>query len=90
MRRVLLDEGVPVGVRAFLADYEVRTIPDPGWAGLSNGAVIAAAEAARFDVLATCDQNIRYQQNLSGRRLALIRAHDESLGDNPGEPSARC
>jgi hypothetical protein len=43
-----------------------------GWDGLVNGALISAAEAAGFDVLVTADRNIRHQQNLSGRRLALV------------------
>jgi hypothetical protein len=42
-----------------------------GWASLENGDLLNAAEAA-FDVLITTDQNLRYQQNLSGRRLAIL------------------
>lgn len=43
-----------------------------GWDMIENGDLIRAAEAAGFTVLITCDRNIRYQQNLSGRRIALI------------------
>jgi hypothetical protein len=71
--RILLDRNVPVGVRTFLRQHEVRTIADLNWSPrLKNGELLKAAEAAAFDVLLTCDQNIRYQQNLVGRKLALV------------------
>ena len=72
MRRILLDEGVPIGVRTLVTGVQVETVPEIGWAGLSNGDLIRAAEDAGFEVMITCDQNIRYQQNLAGRRLALV------------------
>lgn len=43
-----------------------------GWDRLLNGELIAAAEAAGFDLLLTTDKNIRYQQNLKGRRIAFV------------------
>jgi len=43
-----------------------------GWDRLENGALIRAAEAAGFDILVTCDQNIHYQQNLTDRRIAIV------------------
>jgi hypothetical protein len=43
-----------------------------GWNSLSNGELLAAAEAAEFDAMITADSNIKYQQNLTGRRIALI------------------
>lgn len=43
-----------------------------GWQGLDNGALLDAAENAGFDLLLTCDQNVRYQQNFTGRKLALV------------------
>jgi hypothetical protein len=43
-----------------------------GWQRLENGALLDAAENARFDLLVTCDQHVRYQQNLTSRRLALV------------------
>lgn len=72
MRRVLLDEGVPVGVRGLLPDCSVVWVGEVGWAGLTNGALIAAAEADGFEIMVTADQNIRYQQNMAGRRIALV------------------
>lgn len=71
--RILLDHNVPVGVRAFLAAHEVRTIVEMKWRPqLENGELLDAAETAGFDLLITSDQNIRHQQNPQGRRLALV------------------
>jgi hypothetical protein len=71
--RVVFDKNVPVGVRRFLAGHEVRTFAETGWpVKLENGQLLKAAEDLGFDVLLTSDQNIRYQQNLTGRKLALV------------------
>ena len=71
--RILFDKNVPVGVRRFLAGHEVCTFVEmQRHPQLENGELLSAAEAAGFDVLITSDQNIVYQQNLTGRRLALV------------------
>ena len=71
--RILLDHNVPAGVRVFLAGHEVLTIVEMNWPPqLENGALLRMAEAESFDVLVTSDQNITYQQNLEGRKLALV------------------
>ena len=71
--RILFDKNVPVGVRGFLSGHEVRTFIQMQWdPQLENGVLLQAAEEAQFDVLVTCDQNIHYQQNLTGRKLALV------------------
>jgi hypothetical protein len=73
--RILLDKNVPVGLRQFFSgpDYALRTLMEMGWPEqLENGELLEVAEASGFDVLLTADQNIPYQQNLSGRRLALV------------------
>ena len=69
--KVLLDHGTPAPLRRVLAGHEVATAYEMGWAQLSNGALLLAAEKA-FDVFVTTDQNLRHQQNLSGRRLAIL------------------
>jgi len=69
---VLFDKNIPWGLRRHLAGYTVRTTEDEGWSGLSNGDLLSAAERAGFEVMLTADRRIRYQQNLAGRRLALI------------------
>jgi hypothetical protein len=71
--RVVFDKNVPIGVRRFLAEHEVRTFEETGWPlQVENGDLPKAAEAEGFDVVVTSDQNIRYQQNLTGRRLSLV------------------
>jgi hypothetical protein len=71
--RIVFDKNVPVGVRRFLSGYEVRTFVEMKWhPQLGNGELLRAAEALGFDVMVTSDQNIRHQQNLAGRKLALV------------------
>jgi hypothetical protein len=70
---IVFDKNVPVGVRRFLAKHEVRTFVEMrGHPQLENGELLDAAEAAGFDVMVTSDQNIRHQQNLTGRELAFV------------------
>lgn len=70
--RILFDQGVPVPLRTLLKAAEVRTAWECQWNELSNGDLIRAAEKEHFDVLVTTDQNLRYQQNLRDRRIAII------------------
>lgn len=70
--RILLDENLPHRLRLLLPGHEVRTTSYQGWAGLSNGALLKAAEDAAFDAILTADQGIRYQQNRKNSRVALI------------------
>jgi predicted nuclease of predicted toxin-antitoxin system len=72
MRRLLLDENMPKGLRNILAGYTVESAYRMGWGALTNGELLKAAEAAGFDAIVTADNNMRYQQNLKGRRLALV------------------
>lgn len=72
MRRILLDEGVSVGLRRHLTGFSVEVVAEIGWAGRTNGDLIEAAEQAGFEIMVTADQNIRYQQNLAKRKLALV------------------
>ena len=68
--RIVFDKNVPVGVRRFLIKHEVRTFVEMQWhPQLENGELLKAAEASGFDVMVTSDQNIRHQQNLTGRKL---------------------
>jgi predicted nuclease of predicted toxin-antitoxin system len=71
--RVPFDKNFPVGVRRFLPNHEVHTVVEMRWPDqLGNDEVLMMAEQAGFDVLVTSDQNIRYQQDLTGRKLALV------------------
>ena len=69
---ILFDHVTPRGIARFLAGHTVTKAKDRGWDTLSNGDLLAAAEQAGFDVLVTADKNMRYQQNLTGRRIALV------------------
>lgn len=69
--RVLFDQGTPRPLRQFLIGHEVKTSAELGWSELENGNLLAAAELS-FDVFLTTDKNLAYQQNLTGRRLAIL------------------
>ena len=69
---ILLDENMPHRLRRMLSGHEVRTTAYQGWAGLTNGALLKAADQAGFEAVITADQGIRYQQNRSNYRFALI------------------
>ena len=71
MRRVLFDQGVPLPLQEALERFEVRTCYTMGWSSLSNGDLITKAEES-FDVFVTTDKNLRYQQNLANRRVAIF------------------
>lgn len=70
--RVLFDQATPVPIRSHLEGHDVRTVAQEGWSTLKNGELLASAEAAGYDVLLTTDKNIRYQQNLSKRKIAIV------------------
>ncbi|MGB2623114.1 MAG: hypothetical protein WA857_20745 [Candidatus Acidiferrum sp.] len=69
---VLFDQGTPVPLRPFFAGHTVETAGQRGWDKLKNGELLEAAEAAGFEVLVTPDKNIRHQQNLALRGIALV------------------
>lgn len=70
--RVLFDQGTPAPLRRFLTRHEVTTAYERGWAQLKNGGLLDAAEADGIAVLVTTDTNLKYQQNLDSRRLAIV------------------
>ena len=70
--KIVFDQGVPVPLRRQLVGHTIATAYEQGWSTLMNGALLDAAERAGYDVLITTDQNVRYQQSLAGRRLALV------------------
>ena len=70
--RILLDECLDEGLRHQFGELDCQTCRYSGFKGLSNGKLLAAAEAAGFDVLVTVDQNLAYQQRMQGRRIALL------------------
>jgi hypothetical protein len=70
--KVLLDENLDHALRRLLGQHEVVTVTFMGWSGLQNGALLRAAEGSGIDVLLTGDQGLAYEQNLIGRRLAIV------------------
>lgn len=70
--KLLFDQGTPVPLRKVLSEHEVETAYERGWSRLQNGELIAVAERAGFEVFITTDRNLKYQQNLAGRRLAIV------------------
>lgn len=69
--RILLDHGTPTPLRHALIGHVVSTAYEMGWAELDNGELIKAADDS-FDIFITTDQNLRYQQNLAGKKLAVL------------------
>ena len=69
---ILFDHVTPRGIAGYLPGHTVTKAKDRGWDKLTNGNLLAEAERAGFDVLLTADKNMRYQQNLTGRRIALV------------------
>ena len=69
---ILFDHVTPSGIARFLPGHTVTKAKDRGWDTLANGDLLAEAERAGFDVFLTADKNMRYQQNLRGRRIALV------------------
>ncbi len=70
--RVLFDQATPVPIRRFLTGHTVRTAAEEHWEMLKNGDLLTVAEHAGFEVFLTTDKNIRYQQNLTGRTIAIV------------------
>jgi hypothetical protein len=69
---ILFDHVTPSGIARSLSGHTVTKAKDRGWDRLSNGDLLAVADRAGFDVLLTADKNIRHQQNLTGRKIAIV------------------
>jgi hypothetical protein len=69
--RVLFDQGTPVPLRSLLTKHNVTTVHELGWSQLQNGELLKRAESSGYETLVTTDQNLRYQQTLPGRKLAI-------------------
>jgi hypothetical protein len=69
--KILLDECVPWPMHKFLNGHECSTAQQHSWGGIKNGDLLRLAEK-KFNLFITSDQNIRYQQNLAGRQIAIL------------------
>jgi predicted nuclease of predicted toxin-antitoxin system len=76
--KILLDECVPWPMRRLLENHECTNAQKRGWGGIKNGDLLQLAEA-EFDLFITSDQNLRYQQNLSKRRIAILELSTNDL-----------
>jgi hypothetical protein len=96
MMHVLLDENIPAGLRTLLPGHETTLPTEAGLAGVSNGELLTAAEKLGFEVLLTADRNLSYQQNLTGRAIAIVvlgTNHWGTIRQNPAriiEALSRC
>ena len=70
--QVLFDQGTPVPLRRYLAPHIVVTVFEKGWSTLQNGDLLRVAEHEGFEVFVTTDQNLKYQQNLRERQIAIV------------------
>jgi predicted nuclease of predicted toxin-antitoxin system len=68
--KILLDECTPHVLKRLLTEFHITTVQELGWAGIKNGALLQLAEE-HVDVLITSDQNLKFQQNLANRQLAI-------------------
>ena len=71
MKRILFDNCTPATLRKHLKPYDVTTAGEKGWEELKNGELLKRAER-EFDVMISCDSNIKYQQRLPDFTIALI------------------
>jgi hypothetical protein len=70
--QVLFDQGTPVPLRNYLISHTVSTVFEQRWSTMQNGELLLAAEREAFEVLVSTDQNLKHQQNLSARRIAIV------------------
>jgi len=69
---ILFDHGTPRGLARALPGHTVTEAKARGWDRLNNGDLLKVEEEAGFELLLTTDQRIRYQQNLTGRKIAIV------------------
>lgn len=70
--RILFDQGTPSPLRRLLPEHEVSSTYELGWSRLENGELLTAAEQDGYEVFVTTDSHLKDQQNLTGRRLAIV------------------
>ena len=70
--KILFDQGTPAPLKKALAAHLVETANERGWSELQNGDLISSARAAGISVFVTTDRNLKYQQNVAGRNMAIV------------------
>lgn len=76
--KILLDECVPLPLRDILNQHDCQTAQQMGWKKIENGKLLDLAEVG-FDLFITADQGVRYQQNLTGRKIAILELSTNKL-----------
>ena len=69
---LLFDHSAPAPLSSYLVGHTVIEARTRGWDRMSNEDLLVEAERAGFEALVTADKNMRYQQNLKGRKIALV------------------
>ncbi len=69
--KIILDENLPKALKRYFSANEVTTVQEQGWAGLKNGELIARIDRV-YDAFLTADKNLKYQQNLAERQIAIV------------------
>ena len=70
--KILFDQGTPVPLRRSLPGHTIDTAYERGWSTLANGDLLDTAERDGYNLLVTTDRNLRYQQNLTNRQIAIV------------------
>lgn len=70
--KILFDQGTPVPLRRFLPGHTIDTAYERGWSELANGNLLTRAEQEGYELLITTDRNLRYEQNLANRNIAIV------------------
>ena len=76
--KIILDENIPKYLKFMLSQYDVSTVQEQGWSGISNGDLISRIEGS-FDIFITADKNLKYQQNLINQKIAIIQLYTNRL-----------
>ena len=78
--RIILDENIPLPLGKWLASHEVTNVRKEGWSGIGNGDLLKKIDGG-FDLFVTADKNLRYQQDLRSRRIAILELPTNRLRD---------
>ncbi|MDE0109361.1 MAG: hypothetical protein OXN96_16235 [Bryobacterales bacterium] len=70
--KLLFDQGAPAPLRGNLQEHAVDTLAEKGRSDKDNGELLALAEREGYEVFVTTNQNLRHQQNLTGRQIGIV------------------
>ena len=88
--KILFDNGTPNPIARSLDGHEVAFARQIGWHELKNGELLQRAEDAGYELLLTSDKNMRYQQNLSGRKIAIVVLGKPTVASSQALPGPYC